>query len=521
MADIIISKRNESYLDIDCETGIFYELREHFTFEVPNARFTPKFRAGLWDGKICLLDMRFGTLPLGLTPELLEVSEKLGYTVEVKETQYGVPNEKDDVTYQDVEKWIIGLNLSNKNNELNPIKIEVRDYQIQTIFNCIKNRRQIVISSTGSGKSLIIYCLIRWYLEHGGNRVLLVVPNLGLIRQMKSDFADYSILNGFDVDSNLQVIAEGASKVLIKPIQLATWQGIYKLPSSWYSGIDNSGIDNSGANSGNGIDIIIGDECHQYKAEACRNIFDRSTETKYKFGFTGTLDKSTVNKLLLKGLIGDISKVNTTRDLIEAGHLSDIKIKCILLKYDKDVKKLTRGLDYQREIDFLCQNDRRNKFIRNLALSLKGNTLILFGRVETHGEIIYGLIKEKATTHRVHFIAGKVDADDRENIRNLVQNSDEHNIIVGSFGTVSTGLNIPRIHNIIFAAPSKSVIRVLQSIGRGLRKSSDKSHLVLYDIVDVLGSNSKPNYTMKHWVERLKIYTDEEFSYKIVEHEFK
>lgn len=498
MADITLSKKNESYLNIDAEMGIMYELSSHFEFYVEGYKFQPKYKLGVWDGKIRLLDLRFGTLPLGLYAEVVEVAGKLGYTVETKSSPYGSPDDKDDVTLEELERWIISLNISSKNKE-----IEVRKYQIETIFNCIKNNRQIAVSPTGSGKSVIAYCLYRWYLERGEKHTMLVVPNLGLIKQMYADFCDYSGLNGFDVESNTQVIAEGASKTLSKSLILGTWQSVYKMPSSWWKDVD----------------VIIGDEAHQFKAEACRNIFERATETKYKFGMTGSLDKSTVNKLTLRGLIGDISKVKTTRDLIDEGYLSEIKIKCIILKYNAETKKIasSKTFDYPKEIEYLNLHEGRNNFISNLALKLSGNTLILFNHIN-HGEELHALISAGAVRQKVHFISGKIEADDRERIRNLVQNSNEPNIVLGSVGTTSTGINIPRLHNIIFASPSKSVIRVMQSIGRGLRVAFDKDHLVLYDISDDLSSStSKPNFTMRHFIERLKLYVDESHPYTITE----
>lgn len=498
VADIIISKKNESFLNIDCELGILYEIKEKFTFMVEGAKYSPKFKAKVWDGTISLVDLRFGTLPCGLYNELVEFATKLEYTVECKEnTLYGSPKDLDDATYADVELFVNGLNLHSKNN-----KLDVRKYQIQAIHNCIHNNRQVSVTPTGGGKSLIAYCLYRWYLSKGKEHFMLVVPNLSLIKQMYSDFKDYSSHNGFDVEATTQIIAEGADKQIKKNLVLSTWQSVFKQPSKWFSPID----------------VILMDEVHQAKADSIKGIFEKATDVKYRFGMTGSLDKSAVNKMVIKGLIGEISKVKSTRDLIDDGHLSDIKIGCIILKYNKETKRLMKSADYHKEIDFICRHEGRNKFIRKLALAQHGNTLVLFNFVEGHGEPLYDQIKENATTQKIHFVAGKVEADERERIRQLVQDSKEDNIIIGSVGTFSTGVNLPRIHTIIFATPTKSVIRVMQSIGRGLRKTDDKEHLMLYDICDSINpSKSKPNHTMKHFVERLRIYSDEEHPYKIIE----
>lgn len=499
MADIIVTKKNESFLNIDCELGILYEMKEKFTFMVENAKYHPKVKAKVWDGKISLLDLRFGTLPVGLYDDLLDFAEAYGYSVETCESQYGSPSDKANLDIETLKTWINDLNIHSENK-----KLQIRDYQLQAIYNCILDNRQVSITSTGGGKSLIAYCLYRWYLEHRNiSHFLLVVPDLFLLRQIVSDFKDYSSHNDFDVDSTTQFVAEGADKVVHKQLVVATWQSIHKLPAKWFN---------------DSFDVIFMDEVHLAAADCVKGIFEKATDVKYRFGVTGSLDKSKVNKLVIKGMIGKISRVKTTRELIDEGYLSEIKIGCVLLKYNKGSKALMKDASYKEEMDFLCFHEKRNAFIRKLALKQKGNTLVLFNYVENHGEPLYEEISKHATTQKVHFVAGKVEADNRERIRKLVQGSTEDNIIVASAGTFSRGVNLPRIHTIIFASPTKSVIRVMQSIGRGLRKADDKAYLVLYDIADSINSSkTNMNHTLRHFIERLKIYAEEQHNYKIVE----
>lgn len=496
MTEIVkISKKNESYIYIDCDHGILMELSEEFSFYVDGYKHMPKYKMGVWSGKIYLLDTRFGTLPYGLLNQLLECIDKLGYTAEISNDLF-VTN---DINIEEVCLFINSLNIHSNGN-----KLEVREYQIRAVYNCIKNNRQISVTPTGGGKSLIAYCLYRWYLYQGKDHFMLVVPNLSLIKQMYSDFIDYSSHNGFDVEGQTQIIAEGREKQIIanRTLHCVTWQSIYKMPSKWF----------------NMLDVILMDETHIAKAAAVKGIFEKATEVKYRFGITGSLDKSSTNKMVLRGLIGEISKVKSTRELIDEGYLSDVKITCVVLKYGKESSKLVNGMSYQKEIDFLCQHERRNSFISKLALEQTGNTLILFSYVEAHGEPLYEEIKANATTQNVHFVAGKVEADDRERIRNLIQNETGDSVTVASIGTMSTGVNIPNLHNIIFASPTKSVIRVIQSLGRGLRKADGKTHLKLFDLADmIVSSKTKPNHTMRHFVERLKIYVDEKHKYKIIE----
>jgi superfamily II DNA or RNA helicase len=168
---------------------------------------------------------------------------------------------------------------------------------------------------------------------------------------------------------------------------------------------------------------------------------------------------------------------------------------------------------YKDEIDFLIANSKRNRFICNLAGTRKGNTLVLYTYVEKHGKILYDLIRDKYPGRKVFFVHGKVEAEEREEVRHITENETDA-IIVASYGTFSTGINIRNLHNAIFASPSKSVIRVLQSLGRLLRLGENKTEATLYDISDDLRYKSYTNFTLKHYEERIKIYNNEKFTFK-------
>ena len=232
---------------------------------------------------------------------------------------------------------------------------------------------------------------------------------------------------------------------------------------------------------------------------------------KYRFGFTGTLDGSQTHKWVLEGLFGPAYKVTRTAELMEKGHLSRLDITCLVLKHNPQ-----KFDSYEDEIQYLISHERRNKFIKNLALDLKGNTLVLYSRVASHGEVLYDLINtNKSQDRKVFFIHGGVAADEREHVRAITE-SQENAIIVASYGTFSTGINIKRLHNVIFASPSKSRVRNLQSIGRVLRKGKDKVKAMLFDIADDCTYQSRKNYTLNHLIERIKTYNEEQFNYEIV-----
>ena len=228
---------------------------------------------------------------------------------------------------------------------------------------------------------------------------------------------------------------------------------------------------------------------------------------------TGTLDGSKTHKLVLEGLFGAVNKVVSTTELQEKKQLADLKIYCLILKHGAIECKHASGLTYQEEMDYIVQSDKRNKYIRNLG-GLQGNTLCLFQFVEKHGKDLYESIKEKATEKKVFYVHGGVDADEREKIREITEKADNA-IIVASYGTFSTGINIRNLHNIIFASPSKSRIRNLQSIAQSLRLKDNNSNATLYDVADDLTYNEKENYTLAHFRERINIYSEEDFDYEI------
>ena len=308
---------------------------------------------------------------------------------------------------------------------------------------------------------------------------------------MYKDFQDY----GWNAESYCHRIYAGKEKTNEMPVTITTWQSVYKLPRSFFEEYN----------------VVIGDEAHLFKSKSLISIMTKLHHTKYRYGFTGTLSGTQTHQWVLEGLFGPSYKVTKTDELIKQGHLSQLDIQCLVLKH-APVKFET----YQDEIEYLISHEKRNNFIKNLTLDLKGNTLVLFSRVEAHGAVLYDLINNnKKNAHKVFFIHGGVDTEQRELVREITE-QEKNAIIVASYGTFSTGINIKRLHNIIFASPSKSRIRNLQSIGRVLRKGRDKVKATLYDIADDCTHNSKRNYTLNHFIERIKIYNEENFNYEII-----
>ena len=480
---IVLEKKNEVYLSIEAEAGIRRDLSEYFTFEVQGFKFMPQYRNRVWDGKIRLYSYQTGQIYAGLYPYIIKWCKD--NNIEVVD---GSKIKDVTVDEQAVDGFIKALK----------IPFAVRDYQREAFIHAIKKSRCLLLSPTASGKSLIVYLITRFNLirlkNKKQNKVLIIVPTTSLVEQLTKDFKDY----GWNSETNVHKIYQGHDKDTDKRVVISTWQSIYNLPKAWFKQFGT----------------IVGDEAHLFKAVSLTKIMSKLETCKYRYGLTGTLDGTKTHKLVLEGLFGTVNKVISTAELQEKKQLADLKIYGLILGYDNGSRQYVNGLNYQEEMDFLVAHEKRNKFIVNLAAKLTGNTLCLFQYVEKHGAGLYADITKKAENKKVFYVYGGVEAEDREKIREVTEKSDNA-VIVASYGTFSTGINIRNLHNIIFASPSKSRIRNLQSIGRGLRLKDDKSKATLYDIADDLTFKEKENYTLSHFRERINIYNEEEFDYEI------
>jgi|TARA_B110000908_G_scaffold171455_1_gene234272 superfamily II DNA or RNA helicase len=486
---ITVTKKNEVYLIVDCDVSTLQEINDFFTFEVPGARFMPAYKSRMWDGKARLFNIYAKELPVGLLSYLEGFAKQLEYSISINIDVIG-----DPVSNTYIQNFTKELNLHT-----NGKSIEARDYQIEAASTAIRSGRQLLLSPTSSGKSLILFTLVRYY-QRLGKKQLLIVPTTSLVEQMYGDFQDYASETAWQASENVHRIYGGKEKSNEFPITVSTWQSVYKFPKKWFEKFD----------------VVYGDEAHLFKAKSLTSIMNKCENAPYRFGATGTLDGSKTHKLVLEGCFGPVINVTTTKKLMDEGSIAKLKVNCIVLQYPDEEKKKVKGMTYQEEMDYLVSNNKRNVILRNLTTTQKGNSLVLFQYVEKHGSILYDMIRRKVADGRqVYFVYGGTDTDQREQIRALTEKANDA-IIVASYGTFSTGINIRNLHNVIFASPSKSRIRNLQSIGRGLRKGDDKTTCNLYDVGDDLSWKSKKNYTLNHMVERIKLYNEESFDYKII-----
>ena len=482
VTDIIIKKKNEVYVTVKAEPHINQELSDLFTFDVPGAKFMPQYRSKYWDGKIRLYSPATGEIYGGLVDKIVSWAKKSEYSLEFENNQfYGAPFEENEIISREgVKQYMTRIS-----------KHKPRSYQIDAVYDALRYNRKLLISPTASGKSLMIYSVVRYYAEKN-KKILLVVPTTSLVEQMFKDFQDY----GWDAENYCHRIYAGKEKTNENPVTITTWQSIYKLKRPFFKDFE----------------VVIGDEAHLFKSKSLISIMTKMDAAKYRFGFTGTLDGTQTHKWVLEGLFGPSYKVTQTKELIDKGHLSKLQIHILILKH-----KPRKFEVYEEELQHIITHQKRNNFIKNLVLDLKGNTLVLFSRVETHGQPLYELINNSIQNDRkVFYVHGGVDAEERERIREITE-TEKNAIIVASYGTFSTGINIKNLHNVIFASPSKSRIRNLQSIGRVLRKGDSKTQAVLYDIADDITHLSRRNYTLNHLIERIKIYNEEKFNYEIVQ----
>ena len=465
-SEIILKKVDEVFMQVQCDDGLARDLFDFFSFTVPNAKFMPSVKNRYWDGKVRLFSIKTNKIYIGLLPYVDEFCRERGYDI------VGINDIIGDKERQPDEDFIKELGLP----------FEPRDYQLDAFRTAVQYGRQLLLSPTASGKSLIIYLLARYY----NKKTVIIVPTTSLVEQMAKDFKEYGY------DKEICKIYSG-QPVFDSDITITTWQSFSKAPKDVMEKFE----------------VVVGDEAHLFKANVLKGILEKMRKTAIRFGTTGTLDGSECHRLQLEGMFGPVKKVISTKELIEDGTIAKLDIDCVILRHTKQ-KKMT----YQEEMDYLVSNEARNEFICNLVYSLSGNTLVLFQYVEKHGVLLHEKMF-KRLGENLHYVYGGTDTEDREAVREIVDKA-KNDTILASYGTFSTGVNIKRIDNIVFASPSKSRIRNLQSIGRGLRRVDGKDKMRLFDIADDLQCD---NYTLSHLKDRINIYNEEKFSYEIKQFE--
>lgn len=484
MTDIILAPYNHSHCYVWADTGPERDLSDEFSYVVPGSEFMKRGFRKNWDGKVRLLNKTTKLIYAGLAPRIVTWAEKNSYTIENR-----IPSLITDWTEFDTQKLI----------DTHPVPMEVRDYQREAITWAMHNQRCVLLSPTASGKSLILYYLVRARLSVAP--VLLVVPTISLVTQMAEDWRGYGWTN---VDRYVHRISAGADKDTTKPVVVSTWQSIFKQPEEWFAQFQS----------------VIGDEAHGYKADSLRGIMEKLPHCSFRVGATGTLDETKSHKMVVEGVFGKAHRVARTAELQTKGHLTPIRVQAHLLQYPKYDRWFIseHKRKYAEEIDYIVQHKKRMDWMVDFIGQLPGNVLVLFQFIEKHGDPLHEALKAAHPTRPIHMVTGQVSGEDREDIRALVE-TQSNAIIAASYGVFSVGVNMKKIHHLVLASPSKSKYRVLQSIGRGLRLHASKTHFYVHDIVDDAHEVQYNNYAYRHWKKRKKFYADESFPVELYAHD--
>jgi superfamily II DNA or RNA helicase len=487
---IEIEKYNNVYLKINCEKEIQYELKEFFSCYAPSYRFHPKFKAKIWNGKVSVYDYKSSLLPIGLLIDLLEFCKQFNYKFKIDIKKIGI---FDETITKDK------LNIFHK-DLFRDVDIFPRDYQTDAIKTILYKKRCVIESATGSGKSLIIYSVIRYLLKLN-KQTILIVPSVSLVEQMISDFKSYG---WDDVNDHVSILYSGKEVDNGKGVLISTWQSVFGKPEEFFNRFEG---------------LIIDEVQSLGKSVSVQNISKMCINADYRIGTTGTLPEDKLDRFNIFGYLGPKEFETKASELIDGGVLSKILIVNFLCKYPMDMILENKKRKYAEEIRTITSYPKRNKVFNSIfnVIDKGSNTLILCQFIDHLKAIEKYLIENLDDKYKIATIYGDVSPTKRELLRASIEN-EENFVLIGTYATMSTGINIKKIHNIVLASSYKSKIKILQSIGRGLRKHDTKSKLYLFDIVDDLtwkkrtGTVGK-NHVYLQFEERLKYYKDQNFKF--------
>jgi superfamily II DNA or RNA helicase len=480
--DITIRKIDNIWMEvIPGDQGIGFELSEYFTFEVDGAKFMPAYKNGVWDGKIRLYDMRTFKLYAGLLEYVKTFAKEYQYSIDIDPE---LDTEDEFFPIEDVKEWFSKQKFFAHGEQIFP-----KPYQKVGFYKALNHKRMVCVSPTSSGKSLVIYMIAKRMLEMK-KRVLIVVPTTTLVEQMVGDFDDYSQNN---MGKYCHKIFSGKEKITNAPVVVTTWQSVFKLPKKWFEQFD----------------CVMPDECHGAQANSMKKILE-NCDAEYRIGFTGTMHDTKCHRLVIEGLLGNSHQLIDIDQLMKDKVISQCNINCITLKYPDNVKEKRT---YPEEIDFLIDYRERTEWITKLVSKTKGNSFVLFDRVR-HGEDLFEKISKACPDKNVHLVYGKTKTEVRNELRSVMEGEDNF-VIVAGYRVFSTGISVRNLHHVVFASPTKSKFRVLQSVGRVLRLHESKDIATVWDISDDLSMGKSKNHTLKHFLERMKLYVDQKFKYKI------
>jgi superfamily II DNA or RNA helicase len=469
-----------STITINSDDPVMYtHLYSYFSVYAKGYLFNPKYKNHIWDGKIRFFNKKNHTIPYGLLYKLKEFCST--NEIELKLTGF-LPDNTINTTELDAKL----VSFSN---------LKLRDYQVDALKSALIHRNGVLECATGSGKSLILYQMIRILLSENVKKCLLIVPNTTLVEQMRSDFKSYGS------DEFLEILYAGKKPTYDKPLLISTWQSLMDKDVEFFRKYD----------------ALFIDECHNSKAKVLKSIAELCVNASYRIGTTGTMPKDKSECTMIMGALGPVIYKIDTKTLQDAKILADLKIGALFFKYPLDFIKQNIDRSYPEEVKMCEEYPNRN--VKGLGFILgrikkEYNTLILFHHLE-HLKMTKSYIESNFPEFNINVVTGAVRVKDRENIRTSIENS-EGCIILATYKTMSTGVNIKKLNCLIMYSNSKSKIEVLQSIGRVLRRTETKEKVVVFDIIDDLSYKNKngtihKNKILKQYAERKKYYKDNSF----------
>ena len=475
------------------EQGLHDYKRLFFAMKlkVPGHQYMPRYKFGDWDGTMEFLGYRNGLVKLGLLENVLFLIKQAG--IELKSLDKAIfDNYFTGFDREEVISWLEKQKVYAKGMQLYP-----RDYQLGSVIKALTSKRILIKSPTSSGKSLIIYLILKFLKEQLAGKILIIVPTTNLVNQLYTDFCDYANTDKLDW---IELSTQRKKGMLgLKKVLISTWQTLIRQnePEFW-----------------NRFECLIVDEAHHAKAASLSKISDNMRGAEWRFGFSGSIREDWKDPYYwsIVSQFGSVHSTTTTKKLIEQGQIA--QAKAVIIEIDHTSQQIPK-LEYRDELAYLCSHEKRNALVERLCGNVEGNTLILFSLVKLQGKPLYEKLKVTYPNKKVLLVYGAIDAGTREEIRRTAEDNNDV-IIVASYQTYSTGVNIKNLHNIVFASPTKSFIRIVQSIGRGLRKADNKNLCVIYDFFDLLYGDPnknlrKTNYTYRHFLNRLQIYKQEGF----------
>ena len=479
----ILDEVNVKISNLDLETR--KALAKKFKIEDPTARYRPSFKLGRWDGSVSFFNIG-GTTYLNMLDKILEELEKRNYEFDVddRRTSASLEFEKISTDFWGEKCWPKGHRFEGQ-----PIRL--RDDQVEVVNNFLANPHSLQEVATGAGKTIMTATLSKICEKYG--RTITIVPNKSLVEQTEEDFLNV----GLDVG-----VYYGDRKDLNKTHTICTWQSLNILNKKSKE-IDNDSEILTLAEFLDGVNTLIVDEVHMAKADVLKSLLTNNlANAPIRWGLTGTVPKEEINFQNIRVSLGEVVGRVSAHELQEKGILSQCHVNVIQTAEWKEF----RG--YAEELKYLVTSTERMEFVakRIATISETGNTLVLVDRIECGRLLQEGL--KTLTGNEVAFVSGAVKTKDRKEEYDEISTSSDK-IIVATYGVAAVGINIPRIFNLVLIEPGKSFVRVIQSIGRGIRKAEDKDFVQIWDVT------AASKYAKRHLTERKRFYKEAQYPFTI------